>query len=64
VGEHVGPLIDKLDVHVCELPTVRQPETDGTASWSKTTMVIAMARAGGVTGLGYSYVDAADQRLH
>lgn len=59
VGDHVGPLIEKLDVHVCELPTARQPETDGTAAWSSTTMVIAMVRAGGVCGLGYSYVDAA-----
>ena len=59
LGQHVGPLIEKLDVHVCELPTVRQPETDGTASWSSTTMVIASVHAGGITGIGYSYVAAA-----
>jgi L-alanine-DL-glutamate epimerase-like enolase superfamily enzyme len=59
VGRHVGPLIERLDVQICELPTIRQPETDGTASWSSTTMVIATVRAGGVSGMGYSYVAAA-----
>ncbi len=34
------------------------PEADGTLAWSATTMVVAMVRAGGSHGLGYSYTDA------
>src|SRR5262249_33655586 len=36
-------------------PTER-PESDGTAEWNQTTMVLVEIRAAGVTGLGYTYV--------
>lgn len=49
--------VERLDVQVAKVPTP-SPESDGTAEWGATTIVIALARAGGVTGLGYSYVDA------
>jgi L-alanine-DL-glutamate epimerase-like enolase superfamily enzyme len=52
-------VIDRLDVQVCRLATEHGRETDGTAAWDATTMVIALPRAAGVTGLGYSYIDAA-----
>jgi hypothetical protein len=57
----VAPLacLDRLDVRVCRLATEDGPESDGTAVWDSTTMVIAQPRAAGVTGLGYSYIDAA-----
>ena len=45
-------------MQVAKVPT-SAPESDGTAEWSSTTIVIVHASAGGVTGLGYSYVDAA-----
>jgi L-alanine-DL-glutamate epimerase-like enolase superfamily enzyme len=51
--------IDRLDVHVCKLATEGGPESDGTAAWDSTTMVLVEPSAGGVTGLGYSYIDAA-----
>jgi L-alanine-DL-glutamate epimerase-like enolase superfamily enzyme len=51
--------IERIDVRACRLATERGPESDGTAVWSATTMVIVEARAAGVTGLGYSYIDAA-----
>jgi L-alanine-DL-glutamate epimerase-like enolase superfamily enzyme len=35
------------------------PEADGTISWNATTLVLAEIDAGGITGLGYSYADAA-----
>jgi L-alanine-DL-glutamate epimerase-like enolase superfamily enzyme len=35
------------------------PESDGTAQWHATTMVVVQAEAGGAAGLGYSYCDAA-----
>jgi len=34
------------------------PESDGTASWSSTTMVVVEAHAGDEVGLGYTYADA------
>ena len=57
VGERQG-VVERLDVRVCRIPTPA-PQSDGTAEWSETTIVIALARAAGVTGLGYSYIDAA-----
>jgi L-alanine-DL-glutamate epimerase-like enolase superfamily enzyme len=53
-----GQPVERLDVHACRLAT-ETPESDGTAEWAATTIVIAEARAAGVTGLGYAYVDAA-----
>jgi L-alanine-DL-glutamate epimerase-like enolase superfamily enzyme len=50
--------IDRIDVRVCRVPT-EHPESDGTATWDATTIVIAEVRAGGATGLGYSYVTGA-----
>jgi L-alanine-DL-glutamate epimerase-like enolase superfamily enzyme len=53
------PVLDALDVRVCTLATEGGPESDGTAVWDATTMVIAEPRAAGVTGLGYSYISGA-----
>ena len=35
------------------------PEADGTFAWNSTTLVLAEVNAGGKTGIGYSYTDAA-----
>lgn len=51
--------IERVDVRVCTLATEDGPESDGTAVWDATTMVIVQPRAGGLTGLGYSYISAA-----
>jgi L-alanine-DL-glutamate epimerase-like enolase superfamily enzyme len=51
--------VEQLDVRVCRVPTEDGPESDGTAVWDATTMIIVEIRAGGITGLGYSYVTAA-----
>lgn len=51
--------IDRLDVRVCTLATEHGPESDGTAVWDSTTMVIVEPRAGGLSGLGYSYIAGA-----
>src|SRR5436190_650169 len=50
--------IERLDVHACTIPTA-EPESDGTLEWDSTTIVLVEARAGGETGLGYTYCDAA-----
>jgi len=51
--------IDRVEVRACRLATEHGPESDGTAVWDSTTMVIAQVSAAGVTGIGYSYIDAA-----
>ncbi|HEX6201166.1 MAG TPA: enolase C-terminal domain-like protein, partial [Thermoanaerobaculia bacterium] len=56
------PAIERLAVSVYEVPT-DAPESDGTLAWDATKAVVVEARAGGATGLGYSYADAAAGRL-
>jgi len=55
----MDPKIERLDARACTLATEHGPESDGTAVWDATTMVIAEVRAAGVTGLGYTYVASA-----
>jgi L-alanine-DL-glutamate epimerase-like enolase superfamily enzyme len=51
-----------LDVHAYTIPT-DEPESDGTAEWDSTTIVVVEARAGGRTGLGYTYCEPAAAEL-
>ena len=48
----------KLEVAVYEVPT-EAPESDGTAEWDRTTVVVAELAEGGARGLGYTYADRA-----
>ena len=57
-----GVAIERLDVSAYTVPT-DAPESDGTYSWDKTTIVIVEASAGGKRGLGYTYADEATARL-
>jgi L-alanine-DL-glutamate epimerase-like enolase superfamily enzyme len=57
-----GVAIERLDVSAYTVPT-DSPESDGTYSWDKTTIVIVEATAGGKRGLGYTYADVATARL-
>src|SRR3954464_4856462 len=50
--------IEGLDVAVYTVPT-DQPEADGTMQWTSTTAVVVQARAGGCTGLGWTYAAGA-----
>jgi L-alanine-DL-glutamate epimerase-like enolase superfamily enzyme len=54
----VDVAVERLDVSVYTVPT-DFPESDGTAEWDSTTIVLVEAHAGGETGLGYTYGDAA-----
>lgn len=54
--------IERLDVSAYTVPT-DFPESDGTITWDKTTIVIVEAAAGGVRGLGYTYADVATAQL-
>lgn len=50
--------IESVAVSAYRVPT-ETPESDGTLEWDSTTMVLVEIRAGGATGLGYSYTDRA-----
>ncbi|HEY5694118.1 MAG TPA: enolase C-terminal domain-like protein [Gaiellaceae bacterium] len=50
--------VERLEVHAYTIPT-DEPESDGTLEWDSTTIVVVEAHAGGRTGLGYTYCDAA-----
>ena len=44
------------------IPT-HSPESDGTLEWDATTLVYVEVRAGGKTGIGYTYADVATAKL-
>jgi len=54
--------IERVHVSAYTIPT-DFPESDGTAAWDRTTIVIVHVMAGGETGLGYSYADEATAKL-
>ena len=54
--------VESLKVSAFTVPT-DEPESDGTAEWDSTTIVVVEAKAGGVTGLGYTYAPAAAGKL-
>jgi L-alanine-DL-glutamate epimerase-like enolase superfamily enzyme len=49
--------IQRAEASAFTIPT-ETPESDGTAEWSATTLVLVLLEAQGVTGLGYSYAHA------
>ena len=58
-----GQAVDRLRLTACTVPTTfdgdAQPESDGTATWDSTTILLAEITAGDVTGLGYAYTTRA-----
>ncbi len=50
--------VDAVTARAYTVPT-DAPEADGTAQWSKTTMVLVQARSGDVVGTGWTYGPAA-----
>ncbi len=54
--------VEALAVEAYTVPT-DGVESDGTLVWTETTMVVVHAAAGGCTGLGYSYANAATARV-
>lgn len=55
--------IDALEVSAYRVPTDGGPESDGTAVWDATTLVLVEVTAGGETGIGYTYADNATARV-
>ncbi len=56
-----APIV-RINTAAYAIPT-DAPESDGTLAWDSTTLVIVHIEAGGQTGLGYTYADAATARL-
>ncbi|CNF10619.1 mandelate racemase [Mycobacterium tuberculosis] len=58
-GILAGLEVEGVTVHAFEVPTDGPDgvEEDGTLRWDSTTMVLVEARAGGETGIGYTYGD-------
>jgi L-alanine-DL-glutamate epimerase-like enolase superfamily enzyme len=50
--------VDRLDTAVYRVPTA-EPESDGTLTWTDTTVVVAKVGAGAATGLGFTYATGA-----
>ncbi len=57
-----GAAIEKIAVEIYRIPT-DLPESDGTLKWDSTTLVLVRVTAAGLTGLGYTYADAATGKL-
>lgn len=51
------PRITAVEAAAYTVPT-DQPEADGTLAWDSTTMVVVEARAGGATGIGWTWAPA------
>ncbi|MBX5482702.1 MAG: mandelate racemase [Myxococcaceae bacterium] len=51
--------VEALEVSAFRIPTATPVESDGTAEWRFTTLVVVELRAGGASGLGYTYADRA-----
>lgn len=51
--------VERVDVSAYRIPTDRRPESDGTAVWDGTTMVLVEIEAGGARGTGWTYASAA-----
>lgn len=46
--------VESLTARAYTVPT-DEPEADGTAAWTSTTIVVIRVRCGGVTGIGWTY---------
>jgi L-alanine-DL-glutamate epimerase-like enolase superfamily enzyme len=51
-------VVERVEVAAFTIPT-DQPEADGTLAWEATTLVLVEIDAGGHSGLGWTYADAA-----
>ena len=54
--------VESVRVAAYTVPT-DEPESDGTAEWDSTTIVVVELRAGGKSGIGYTYAPAAAGKL-
>src|SRR5438105_11127 len=62
MGPRADVPIEGVEAFAYRIPT-EEPESDGTLAWDATVLVVAEVRAGGITGWGYTYADAAAASL-
>jgi L-alanine-DL-glutamate epimerase-like enolase superfamily enzyme len=62
VSRRAEVAVERVSVSAYRVPTDR-PESDGTARWEATTLVLVEIVAAGVTGTGWSYADASAARV-
>jgi L-alanine-DL-glutamate epimerase-like enolase superfamily enzyme len=55
--------VAQVEARAYAIPTDRTPESDGTAVWDATTIVVCEVEAGGVVGTGWTYANAATARF-
>ena len=55
--------IERITVSAYTIPTGTSPESDGTAVWTSTTLVLVEIDAGGKRGIGWTYENAAAGNL-
>jgi len=55
--------VENINVSAYTIPTDRRPESDGTAVWDATTLVLVQIEAGGKIGTGWTYETAAAAKL-
>jgi len=58
-ARRTGAAIDAVRARAYRFPTADAMESDGTLEWNSTTLVYVEIGAGGETGIGYTYGDAA-----
>lgn len=61
-GDLCNAVVTSLRVSTFTIPT-SSPESDGTYSWTSTTMVLVEVRAGSEIGIGYTYADSSTAEL-
>ncbi len=61
-GDLCDAVVTALRVSAFTIPT-SSPESDGTYSWTSTTMVLVEVAAGNEVGIGYTYADTATAAL-
>jgi L-alanine-DL-glutamate epimerase-like enolase superfamily enzyme len=54
--------LEAISVSAYVIPT-QETESDGTLEWNSTTLVVVRVRAGGESGIGYTYADTSTARL-
>jgi L-alanine-DL-glutamate epimerase-like enolase superfamily enzyme len=62
VFQDSSEVVETVDVEAYTIPT-DAPESDGTLSWTVTTLVMVKVNGGGQNGIGYSYTHAAAAEL-
>jgi L-alanine-DL-glutamate epimerase-like enolase superfamily enzyme len=62
-SDRINVPIEAITVSAYTVPTDRQPESDGTAVWNATTLVLVEIEAGGKCGTGWTYETASSAKL-